>query len=199
MKFVHEFLSSLKDATGRLPRSLYGWYTGFMALLILAFAVPIALFEWLLVGADFLKTLFAALFIFTLIGTPWGIVLTIKRFHDFSQSGWLLLGVIVADAMLGIVTYDVRQTHRGIDVVYQLIDLVIPAVICFWPGTPGINRFGAPVAVNRSRTRWWPAVLPVVATSWLVGCQSIDKTSAVTTPWGRKISDRVPPAFTPTS
>ena len=152
MEFFREFVSSLRDTKGRLSRSLYCWYTSLLALLVLTAAAPIALLVRYVSGTGLLFAYLSVLSLLFLLVTPWAIILTVKRFHDFDWSGWLFLAIVLADFVLGLLTLNLRRNRYEVDILLWLIDLAIPTAICTWPGTPGTNRFGSPVS-RKSRVQ----------------------------------------------
>jgi uncharacterized membrane protein YhaH (DUF805 family) len=69
-----------------------------------------------------------------------GFVLTIKRLHDLDLSGWwtpviMVLHTGLSGASFAIHSEDLRAFALG-------TQLLIWFILCFWPGTPGANRYG---------------------------------------------------------
>lgn len=143
--FLHDWLASFRNGKGRLSRSLYFWYSTALTVALTVAAALVALYARLLLGAGFYQTFASVWFLLLLLATPWAIILTVQRFHDWGWSGWWLLAIIAGDVTLRILTHDLREAHVEIRLLIGLIDLAIPIAICLWPGTPGDNRFGRPV------------------------------------------------------
>jgi uncharacterized membrane protein YhaH (DUF805 family) len=112
-------LDKYSDFGGRAPRSEYWYWTLFIALLVFAGFVAMAIFDALL--GDQIGTVVAGiLYIFAALGliVP-SLAVTVRRLHDTNSSGWWYL--------LALIPY---------------LGGTIMFVWCCIKGTNGENRFG---------------------------------------------------------
>ena len=108
-----------------LSRSLFFWYSSFLALLVVTAAIPVAISYWLASGGELYQAFGVSLFLFCLIAAPFAILLTLKRFHDFGLSEWWLLAYFAIGPFYNIM----RQTRSGIALLIGLINMAIPLVV----------------------------------------------------------------------
>ena len=117
------------DFTGRSSRSAYWWFQLFYFLTLILFVVSVVI-TGMDVDSEEIETSGAvSLFAFALfvLGTFIGqISLSVRRFHDLNQTGWLVLVFIIG----GLI---------------PLIGLLVSLAQIIWfvmPGTVGNNRYG---------------------------------------------------------
>ena len=93
--------------------------------------------------------------------------LSVRRFHDLNLSGWWFLVFI----LLSIIPYGYWSVMNisALNITgplarpvmplwldgWQLLLVVVGLLIAFWPGTPGVNKYGAP---EKYRS-WWAALV----------------------------------------
>lgn len=69
-----------------------------------------------------------------------GLVLTVKRLHDFDLSGWFYLAIVLLQSMLFGLAFGFHS--KDLHAIAWGSQLLIWFLMCAWPGTPGANRYG---------------------------------------------------------
>ena len=128
---IASFFRRYVDFNGRSSRSEYWWPTltllGLTIILGLVGFLPLAMYpdeeEFGVTGiiAIIAVGLLVILVLATLIPS---IALNVRRLHDFNQTGWIYLGVIVAGAVISLV---------------QFVAMIVIGAI---EGTKGPNKYG---------------------------------------------------------
>jgi uncharacterized membrane protein YhaH (DUF805 family) len=69
-----------------------------------------------------------------------GLILTVKRLHDFGLSGWYYLLVLAVPTVL----YGLAFAFRSTDLTWIAVgtQVLIWFLMSFWPGTEGPNAYG---------------------------------------------------------
>ena len=69
-----------------------------------------------------------------------GLILTVKRLHDFGLSGWYYLLILTVQALL----YALAFGFHSIDLTWVAVGMqvLIWFLMSFWPGTEGPNAYG---------------------------------------------------------
>jgi len=80
----------------------------------------------------YVLALFASVFV--------GLILTVKRLHDFGLSGWYYLLIIAVQAVLFGLAFGFHST----DLTWVAVgtQVLIWFLMSFWPGTEGPNAYG---------------------------------------------------------
>jgi uncharacterized membrane protein YhaH (DUF805 family) len=69
-----------------------------------------------------------------------GLILTVKRLHDFGLSGWYYLLVLAVPAVVYGVAFGLHS--KDLAAVGAGAQILIWFLMCFWPGTEGPNAYG---------------------------------------------------------
>jgi uncharacterized membrane protein YhaH (DUF805 family) len=80
----------------------------------------------------YVLALFASVFV--------GLILTVKRLHDFGLSGWYYLLVLVVPTVIYGLAFGLHS--KDLAAVGAGTQLLIWFLMCFWPGTEGPNAYG---------------------------------------------------------
>mgnify|MGYP001824765266 CR=1 FL=1 len=100
---------------GRVNRAWYFWHILLDDLLIFTLVMALLVIGGLLGNPLVLLPMLGVVF-----GGIWaGLAITVKRFHDIDRPGWHWWLLLIPG-----------------------YNLYLAAVLLFWPGTPGPNRFG---------------------------------------------------------
>lgn len=100
---------------GRANRAWYFWHIVLDDLLIFTLVMALLLIGGLLGNPLVLLPMLGVVF----AGVWAGLAITVKRFHDIDRPGWHWWLLLIPG-----------------------YNLYLAAVLLFWPGTPGPNRFG---------------------------------------------------------
>ena len=132
--------------SGRAPRAEYWWF--YLGTVIVQ--IPLTIIDKVIGGfGDF--SLFSSLFsLATLI--PW-LAVTVRRLHDTDRSGWWLLVLVAAFAVIGIMlaidlaapgAASIAASFTGmlIAILLMLIASITFLVFMVLPGTDGPNSYG---------------------------------------------------------
>ena len=127
-KAIEAFFKRYFDFQGRSSRSEYWWF----------FLLDI-LINILVVYSDFIFLLMLW-HIATIVGF---IALTIRRLHDLNRSGlWFLIPLSISLGETIYLEIQTSQSSYTLEIIV-LIPWIILLVYFIFPGTKGLNRFGA--------------------------------------------------------